>query len=67
MKLKKLTFGAEVKKKLWQKGETSGNKLNIINIYTDCDSDTLIFEVELEGDGACHTGSKSCFYKKLEL
>ena len=55
------------KKKLWQKGETSGNKLNIINIYTDCDSDTLIFEVELEGDGACHTGSKSCFYKKLEL
>ena len=64
---KKAHFWSRSKKKLWQKGETSGNKLNIINIYTDCDSDTLIFEVELEGDGACHTGSKSCFYKKLEL
>ena len=42
-------------------------RINIINIYTDCDSDALIYEVELEGIGACHTGKKSCFYKKLEL
>ena len=45
----------------------NNDELNIINIFTDCDSDTLIFEVELEGIGACHTGKKSCFYKKLEL
>jgi len=67
VKTKKAHFWSRSKKKLWLKGETSGNKLNIINIYTDCDSDTLIYEVELEGIGACHTGKKSCFYKKLEL
>ena len=64
---KKAHFWSRSKKKLWLKGETSGNKLNIINIYTDCDHDTLIFEVELMGVSACHTGKKSCFYKKLEL
>ena len=64
---KKAHFWSRSKKKLWLKGETSGNKLNIINIYTDCDNDTLIFEVELIGVSACHTGKKSCFYKKLEL
>ena len=64
---KKAHFWSRSKKKLWLKGETSGNKLNIINIYTDCDNDTLIFEVELMGVSACHTGKKSCFYKKLEL
>ena len=67
VKTKKAHFWSRSKKKLWLKGETSGNKLNIINIYTDCDSDALIYEVELEGIGACHTGKKSCFYKKLEL
>ena len=64
---KKAHFWSRSKKKLWLKGETSGNKLNIVNIYTDCDNDTLIFEVELMGVSACHTGKKSCFYKKLEL
>jgi len=64
---KKAHFWSRSKKKLWLKGETSGNKLNIVNIYTDCDNDTLIFEVELIGVSACHTGKKSCFYKKLEL
>ncbi len=52
--------------KLWMKGETSSNYLNLFQIYTDCDNDTLIFEVELDGKSACHTGSKSCFFKKLE-
>ena len=64
---KKAHFWSRSKKKLWLKGETSGNKLNVVNIYTDCDNDTLIFEVELMGVSACHTGKKSCFYKKLEL
>ena len=64
---KKAHFWSRSKKKLWLKGETSGNKLDIVNIYTDCDNDTLIFEVELMGVSACHTGKKSCFYKKLEL
>ena len=64
---KKAHFWSRSKKKLWLNGETSGNKLDVLNIYTDCDNDTLIFEVELMGVSACHTGKKSCFYRKLEL
>lgn len=58
-------FWSRSKKKIWLKGETSGNILKIFNIYTDCDNDTLIFEVELKGTGACHTGTKTCFFKKV--
>ena len=67
LETKKAHFWSRSKKKLWLNGETSGNKLDVLNIYTDCDNDTLIFEVELIGVSACHTGKKSCFYKKLEL
>ena len=59
-------FWSRSKNKLWKKGETSGNLLKLFNIYTDCDNDTLIFEVELQGSAACHTGSRSCFFKKIE-
>ena len=66
MKSQKAHFWSRSRKKIWFKGETSGNTLKLFDIYTDCDTDTLIFEVELEGSGACHTGSKSCFFKKIE-
>ena len=62
----KAHFWSRSRKKNWLKGETSGNTLKLFDIYTDCDTDTLIFKVELEGSGACHTGSKSCFFKKIE-
>ena len=62
----KAHFWSRSRNKIWLKGETSGNTLKLFDIYTDCDTDTLIFKVELEGSGACHTGSKSCFFKKLE-
>lgn len=64
---KKAYFWSRSKEKIWLKGETSGNILKLFNIYSDCDNDTLIFEVDLEGSGACHTGAKTCFFKKLEL
>ena len=64
---KKAYFWSRSKEKIWLKGETSGNILKLFNIYSDCDNDTLIFEVDLEGSGACHTGAKTCFIKKLEL
>ena len=64
---KKAYFWSRSKEKIWLKGETSGNILKLFNIYSDCDNDTLIFEVDLDGSGACHTGSKTCFFKKLEL
>ncbi len=48
----------------WNKGETSGHKQKVVNIFTDCDSDTLLVSVVQTGV-ACHTGEKSCFFKKI--
>ncbi|MGH9570683.1 MAG: phosphoribosyl-AMP cyclohydrolase [Candidatus Angelobacter sp.] len=57
-----VTFYSRTRQKLWIKGETSGNRLRIISALTDCDRDTLLFRVAVEGDGlVCHTGAKSCF------
>ena len=67
LKNSKAYFWSRSKKKIWLKGETSGNILKLFNIYSDCDNDTLIFEVDLDGSGACHTGTKTCFFKKLKL
>ncbi|MDO5531220.1 bifunctional phosphoribosyl-AMP cyclohydrolase/phosphoribosyl-ATP diphosphatase HisIE [Sutterella sp.] len=57
---KKVTFFSRTKNRLWTKGETSGNWLNLVDIGTDCDSDTLLVLVNAEGP-TCHTGSQSCF------
>ena len=54
------------RKKLWMKGEESGNKLQVEGIYTDCDKDSLLLKVKLTGKNVCHTGNKSCYYTKLE-
>ena len=57
-----VTFWSRTRQKLWMKGETSGNRLRIVSIATDCDNDTLLFRVEVEGDGlVCHEGTVSCF------
>jgi phosphoribosyl-AMP cyclohydrolase len=57
-----VTFYSRTRQKLWMKGETSGNRLRVISALTDCDRDTLLFRVFVEGDGlVCHTGTKSCF------
>lgn len=59
-------FYSRSRKRLWKKGEESGNLLAVREILTDCDQDTLLLMVEMEGDGvACHTGRASCFYRKL--
>lgn len=54
-------FWSRSKKRLWMKGETSGNKLKVLKITADCDRDTLLVTVKLIGKSVCHTGSKSCF------
>lgn len=53
--------------KIWKKGEESGNIQNIKNISLDCDSDTLLLEVEQIGGAACHTGRESCFFNKIDI
>jgi phosphoribosyl-AMP cyclohydrolase len=51
--------------KLWLKGESSGHVQIIKSIYMDCDDDTILLQVEQLGGAACHTGHRSCFYRKL--
>ncbi len=63
-----VTFWSRTRQKLWMKGETSGNRLRIVSAATDCDNDTLVFKVVVEGDGlVCHEGSVSCFTKNIPL
>ena len=52
--------------KLWKKGEQSGNTQRIVNVYLDCDNDSLLYEVEQKGGIACHTGRESCFYQRYK-
>ena len=61
-----VTFWSRARQKLWMKGESSGNRLRVLSAATDCDNDTLLFKVAVEGDGlVCHEGTVSCFTKPL--
>jgi phosphoribosyl-AMP cyclohydrolase len=61
-----VTFYSRTRNELWTKGETSGNRLKVISAATDCDFDSLLFRVEVEGEGkVCHEGTRSCFTKTL--
>ncbi len=63
-----VTFWSRTRQKLWMKGETSGNRLRVISASTDCDNDTLLFRVEVEGDGlVCHEGTVSCFTRPIDF
>ncbi len=62
----KATYYSRSRQSLWVKGETSGNIQRIKEIYIDCDDDTVLLKVEQLGGAACHTGHRSCFYKKVE-
>ena len=60
-------FWSRSRQKLWQKGEESGNLLDVVELRTDCDQDVLLVSVHVRGAGvACHTGTKSCFYRTIE-
>jgi phosphoribosyl-AMP cyclohydrolase len=60
------TFFSRSRNKLWLKGESSGHKLVVKNISTDCDLDALLIQVEALGPGVCHEGYQSCFFRTLE-
>ncbi|MEA3350510.1 MAG: phosphoribosyl-AMP cyclohydrolase [Chloroflexota bacterium] len=58
-------FWSRSRQELWHKGATSGNFMRVREIRVDCDADTMLFEVDPAGP-ACHTGARSCFFRKLE-
>jgi len=60
------TFYSRSRRKLWLKGESSGHRLAVKSIATDCDQDALLVRVEALGPGVCHNGFESCFYRRLE-
>jgi phosphoribosyl-AMP cyclohydrolase len=55
------------RKTLWKKGETSGHTQRVVELRVDCDQDALWLKVEQAGEGACHTGRRSCFYRAVPL
>jgi phosphoribosyl-AMP cyclohydrolase len=60
------TYWSRSRNKLWKKGEESGNVQKIKEILVDCDDDTVIFKVDQIGGAACHTGYRTCFYRKID-
>ena len=61
-----VTFYSRSRNKLWMKGESSGHRLVVREISTDCDVDSVLVKVEALGPGVCHNGYQSCFYRRLE-
>ncbi len=59
-----VTFWSRTRNRLWTKGETSGNYLDVRRVWVDCDDDTILIEADPHGP-TCHTGEKSCFFREL--
>lgn len=63
-----VTFYSRTRNELWTKGETSGNRLKVLSAATDCDFDSILIKVEVEGEGVvCHEGTRSCFTKPIAV
>ena len=61
-----VTFFSRTRQALWTKGETSGNRLEVVRLLVDCDDDTLLVRARRLGDGnVCHTGQRTCFFREL--
>ncbi len=61
----RMTYWSRSRQEVWVKGETSGERQWVREAFYDCDADTLLFKVEQEGSGACHTGARSCFFRRF--
>ncbi len=61
----RMVYYSRSRQEVWRKGDTSGDRQFVREGFYDCDVDTLLFLVEQEGKGACHTGAVSCFYRKF--
>ncbi len=61
----RMVYWSRSRQELWRKGDTSGDRQFVREAYYDCDGDTLLFLVEQEGAGACHTGARTCFFRRF--
>ncbi|MDA0370631.1 MAG: phosphoribosyl-AMP cyclohydrolase [Actinomycetota bacterium] len=61
----RMVYWSRSRREIWRKGDTSGDRQFVREAYVDCDGDTLLFKVEQEGKGACHTGERTCFFRSL--
>ena len=59
-------FWSRSRRKLWNKGESSGHFLHVRRVFTDCDTDTLLYQCKPDGP-ICHTGARSCFFREIQL
>jgi phosphoribosyl-AMP cyclohydrolase len=66
MRTGRAVYWSRSRKKLWRKGEESGNVQEVREIYIDCDADTILLKVHQIGGAACHEGFASCFFRKIE-
>jgi len=66
LEIGEVVYWSRSRKRLWHKGESSGNTQRVKSIQIDCDGDAVVLRVEQRGGAACHTGKRSCFYRRLE-
>jgi phosphoribosyl-AMP cyclohydrolase len=66
IELGQAVYWSRSRQRLWHKGEESGNVQQVQEIYLDCDGDAILLKVEQIGGAACHTGKRSCFFRKLD-
>lgn len=61
----RMVYWSRSRNEVWRKGDTSGDRQFVREAFYDCDADVLLFLIDQEGNGACHTGARSCFYRRL--
>jgi len=66
VRTRKAVYYSRSRKKLWRKGEESGNVQDVKEIFVDCDNDAILLKVDQIGGAACHEGFKSCFFRRIE-
>lgn len=66
LELGEAVYWSRSRQKLWHKGEESGNVQKVKEIFVDCDGDAVLMKIDQIGDAACHTGKRSCFFRKIE-
>ncbi|MEJ1380812.1 MAG: phosphoribosyl-AMP cyclohydrolase [Candidatus Sedimenticola sp. (ex Thyasira tokunagai)] len=66
LELGEAVYWSRSRQKLWHKGEESGNVQKVKELYIDCDGDAVLMKIEQIGDAACHTGKRSCFFRRVD-